>query len=465
MQNIDPEILKFIKALKGLYPNQVNFNRAEVTDAKDLPNSSKKGYRAFMKDNRFKVRHGVYFIPDGIFNEEVEEVQNSPADVANMQTKIDDRTPFVVDKNHPLIPEKNPNFVAFGEYTLVEDIMKANQHLPLYISGESGNGKTEFISQASAVQKRPLFRVNITSTTDEDDLLGGFRLQNGDTVWQDGPIVEALKTPNSVLLLDELDLGTDKILCLQPVLEGKGVFIKKIGQWVKPSQGFTIVATGNTKGKSDATGRYVGTKTLNEAFLDRFLVTIEQEYPSKKIEKKILGKYLASTGQENVNEDNEDFIERLTEWAEAIRKTYKEDGIDEQITTRRLIQILMFFIHVLPNREKAIRYCISRFDEVTIESMLNFYSKIDEKIEHPAAKRKRLEEEAQREKDEINNPKPKQETKVQDDTNELSPEKIDKIKKFIEEYNSTNFNKTATVTASVVNDDDDDDVDEDEDDG
>ena len=268
------------------------------------------------------------------------------------------------------VPDKDKTYVPFGNFTSVKKVISSKKFYPLFITGLSGNGKTLSVEQACAATNRELIRVNITIETDEDDLIGGFRLVNGDTVWHNGPVVEALER-GAVLLLDEIDLASNKILCLQSVLEGKGVFLKKIGRYVKPAQGFTVIATANTKGKGSDDGRFVGTNILNEAFLERFAITIEQPYPSSKVEKKII---LGS--MDKYGKTDEKFAENLTVWAEVIRKTFYDGGVDEIISTRRLDHIVKAF-SIFNDKLKAIELCVSRFDDDTKDSFLDLYTKVD----------------------------------------------------------------------------------------
>ena len=269
------------------------------------------------------------------------------------------------------VPSKDDLFVPFGSYTDVVSILKSDMFYPIFVTGLSGNGKTFMIEQACAKSKREMFRVNITIETDEDDLLGGFRLVDGETVWFDGPVVEAMRK-GAVLLLDEVDLASTKIMCLQPVLEGKGVFLKKINEYVECQPGFTIVATANTKGKGDETGNFIGAGVLNEAFLERFPITVEQDYPAVAIEKKILGKVFDS-----LNVSDSEFIEKLVNWADIIRKTYMEGAIDELITTRRLVHISNAYAIFNMDRMKAISMCVNRFDDETKTAMVDLYTKVD----------------------------------------------------------------------------------------
>ena len=272
-----------------------------------------------------------------------------------------------------LVPTKNKSYIPWGHFSDVEKIIKSGLFYPMFITGLSGNGKTTMVEQVCAKLKREMFRVNITKQTDEDDLLGGFRLINGETVWQDGPVITAMKR-GGVLLLDEVDLASHNIMCLQPVLEGKGIFLKKIGKFVKPIEGFQIFATANTKGKGSDDGRFIGTNILNEAFLDRFSVTLEQEYAPKATEVRILKKAFAGVG---CDEDNDyEFAKKLVDWADTIRQCFYQDAVDEIITTRRLINIATAY-SIFSDRTKAISMAITRFDDDTKESFLNMYSKID----------------------------------------------------------------------------------------
>ena len=282
-------------------------------------------------------------------------------------------TTFALAPDAGLIPDRISTYVPFGHFKDVEKVVKSKAFYPVFVTGLSGNGKTTMIEQVAAKLKRELFRVNITIETDEDDLLGGFRLIDGNTVWQDGPVVQAMKS-GGILLLDECDLASTKAMCLQPVLEGKGVFLKKINQWVTPAPGFTVFATANTKGKGDEDGRFVGTNVLNEAFLDRFSATLEQEYPSRAQEMKMLKKRLDAHGI-----DDAEFVENLCKWAEIVRKSYYEDAVDEIITTRRLINVCESFA-IFGDKTKAIDMSLARFDRDTKEAFLSLYSKIDGEI-------------------------------------------------------------------------------------
>jgi MoxR-like ATPase len=302
--------------------------------------------------------------------EEIERSFNAPAVLPSAQQN--------------LIPDKDDTFVQFGNFKDIKSIIQSRLFYPTFITGLSGNGKTFSVEQACASLKRELIRVNITIETDEDDLIGGFRLIDGNTAWHNGPVIEALER-GAILLLDEIDLASNKILCLQSILEGKGVFLKKIGRWVKPAPGFNVIATANTKGKGSDDGRFIGTNVLNEAFLERFPVTFEQEYPSPKIEQKILEGIALDLGVED-----RDFCKRLVDWADIIRKTFYDGGIEEIISTRRLVHIIRAFA-IFKDKAKAIQVCVNRFDDETKQSFLELYDKVDidfqlptEEVDHGA---------------------------------------------------------------------------------
>tara|TARA_Y100001970_G_C14159119_1_gene817439 strand:+ start:402 stop:1511 length:1110 start_codon:yes stop_codon:yes gene_type:complete len=269
-----------------------------------------------------------------------------------------------------LVPIKDETFVKFGPFSDIKRILQSKLFYPTFITGLSGNGKTFGVEQACAQLKRELIRVNITIETDEDDLIGGFRLIDGNTVWHNGPVIEALER-GAILLLDEIDLASNKILCLQSILEGKGVFLKKIGKWVAPAAGFNVVATANTKGKGSDDGRFIGTNVLNEAFLERFPVTFEQDYPAPSVEQKILLKVA-----ESLKVSESDFCKRLVDWADIIRKTFYDGGIEEIISTRRLIHIVRAF-SIFNDKAKALQVCINRFDDDTKQAFIELYDKVD----------------------------------------------------------------------------------------
>jgi hypothetical protein len=270
-----------------------------------------------------------------------------------------------------LIPAKDDTFVSFGNFADIKKIIKSGLFYPTFITGLSGNGKTFSVEQACSQTKRELIRVNITIETDEDDLIGGFRLVNGETVWHNGPVTEALQR-GAILLLDEIDLASNKILCLQSILEGKGVFLKKIGKYITPTEGFNVFATANTKGKGSDDGRFIGTNVLNEAFLERFPVTFEQSYPVSAVEQKILMALCSDA----------DFCKRLCDWADIIRKTFYDGGIEEIISTRRLVHIVRAY-SIFNDKAKAIQVCVNRFDDETKQAFLELYDKVDADFQMP----------------------------------------------------------------------------------
>jgi hypothetical protein len=308
-----------------------------------------------------------FYVKRGTWNltvqERLEQTYEAPAAV-----------PVSENQEQNLVPDKDDNFVPFGNFTDVKKIIKSKIFYPTFITGLSGNGKTFSVEQACATLGRELIRVNITIETDEDDLIGGFRLVDGSTVWHNGPVVEALER-GAILLLDEVDLASNKILCLQSILEGKGVFLKKTGRYVKPAAGFNVIATANTKGKGSDDGRFIGTNVLNEAFLERFALTFEQEYPTVAVETSILVRIAASVGKHD-----EDFCKNLANWADIIRKTFADGGIDEVISTRRLVHIMRAYA-IWGDRMKAIKVCVNRFDDETKQSFIELYDKIDADVQ------------------------------------------------------------------------------------
>jgi|TARA_R110002096_G_scaffold423173_1_gene630114 hypothetical protein len=278
-----------------------------------------------------------------------------------------------MDKQN-LIPAPFEGFVPWGNYANLKKIIKSGMFYPVFITGLSGNGKTLMVEQLHAELNKELIRLNVTIETDEDDLLGGFRLVNGETKFVPGPVIEAMER-GCTLLLDECDLGSNKLLALQPVLEGKGVFLKKVNKWITAKPGFNVMATANTKGKGSEDGRFIGTNILNEAFLERFAITIEQPYPTAAIEKKIVMGSMKKYG-----EVDEEFATNLVTWAEVIRKTFYDGGVDEIISTRRLDHIVKAFT-IFKDKMTAIEMCVARFDDDTKESFMDLYTKVDAGVE------------------------------------------------------------------------------------
>lgn len=380
----DDSRIAVIEAIRSKYGTETVTREQILAWASE--NSTKPPYWWTTNPN-YRASAGVYYIPenDGTILAKLDPIAKAAyLDKRAEQTVIElsaEDTEEVgytqsvkVDDNSPLIPKKQKGYVPFGNYNDVEMIINSRKFYPVFITGLSGNGKTVMVEQICAVNKREMLRVNITEETDEDDLIGGYRLIDGNTVWQDGPVVVAMKA-GAILLLDEVDLGSIKMMCLQPVLEGRSIYVKKTNTLVTPAPGFNIIATANTKGKGSDDGRFVGTNILNEAFLERFSVTMEQEYPDKTIERKILKNVLKSSKLEA-----DKFVTMLVDWAERIRKTYYETDLDEIISTRRLIHICEAYAIFGENRLKAIQLCLNRFDDDTKTQFLDFYTKIDEEV-------------------------------------------------------------------------------------
>jgi len=333
-----------ISSLKSLYGDTVSSGDIRAWCAMNGNN-----YQSVTnKINEYKVSRGKWNLT---VQENLEKTYQAP--------------PAMPAIEQSLIPHKDDSFVQFGNFKDIRKIIHSRYFYPTFITGLSGNGKTFSVEQACAQLNRELIRVNITIETDEDDLIGGFRLVNGETVWHNGPVVEALER-GAVLLLDEVDLASNKILCLQSILEGKGVFLKKTGRYVQPAAGFNVIATANTKGKGSDDGRFIGTNVLNEAFLERFPVTFEQSYPSPPIESRILSK---------ICDDNQ-FVNRLVDWADIIRKTFYDGGVEEVISTRRLVHIIRAY-SIFSDKAKAIQMCLNRFDDETKQSFMELYDKVD----------------------------------------------------------------------------------------
>ena len=355
---------EFVKYAYGL------FNK-DVLTKKELIQANKKfgckyAPQWLIKNKDYKVDKATFRLPlDGDIQKTA--VVKSTDNV--IETKKE--AAYIVSSlTGDIVPKKDSTFVPFGNYPDIKSIIKSNKFYPVFVTGLSGNGKTMSILQACAEAKKECIRVNVTIETDEDDLLGGYRLKDGQTVWQNGPVIEAMER-GALLLLDEIDLASNKIMCLQPILEGSGVFVKKINKFVKPKEGFNVVATANTKGQGSEDGKFIGTNILNEAFLERFPVTFEQRYPSAKTEEKILNNVLEMTGKKDTN-----YVNKLVTWADVIRKTFFDGGVDEIISTRRLVHIVQAY-SIFGNKVKAIELCTNRFDEDTKTSFVDLYTKVD----------------------------------------------------------------------------------------
>jgi MoxR-like ATPase len=377
-----PDRAEFLGELVTKFPNQTSFGRKEIKDAFD-------GYfPSWIKSSKYDFKEAQETGPllynlqavitgyNGGYSDDAVGVPVKPAPIAavaspsNMPVAAQTESVNLLDDGVKIIPEKMSNYVPFGHFKDVKNIIKSKIFFPVFVTGLSGNGKTLMIEQTCAQLRRELYRVNITIETDEDDLMGGHTLVNGNVVFREGPVIKAMRK-GAVLLLDEVDLGSNKLMCLQSVLEGKGYLIKKTGEWVSPTAGFTILATANTKGQGSDDGKFIGTQIMNEAMLERFAITMQQEYPPVKTEKSILSKEMELTGDVDA-----DFVEKLVDWADIIRKTYYEGGIDDVVTTRRLVHIVNAF-RMFNDKLKSITMCISRFDEETRNSILDLYSKID----------------------------------------------------------------------------------------
>jgi len=389
----------FLAAILSEYGIIDTIDRAQI---KNIWTKYKLSWPTFLvADKKLRAGRGIFYVPtlspDGevIYPDgkievvPVKKTTKKTVEKAPKTTKVPDAPAAVetvvnadkisstaVNQAYSFVPSLNKNYVAWGESGTLTKILKSNLFFPTFITGLSGNGKTFMVEQTAAKLKRELIRTNLTIETDEDDLIGGFRLIDGNTVWHNGPVIEAMLR-GAILLLDEIDLASNKIMCLQPILEGSGIYIKKIGKFVQPAPGFNIIATANTKGKGSDSGMFIGTNILNEAFLERFCITIEQNYPSTNIENKILTKTISSLKDADLVEEETSFITNLIAWANSIRDSFKDGIVDDIITTRRLIHILKLYT-ILGNKKKAITFGIARFDEEVQGSFLDLYSKIDD---------------------------------------------------------------------------------------
>ena len=332
-----------------------------------------------IKNADYKIGKSMFRLPTEssmVSNTKISNVKSGEAEkvltTKAPETETKSEAAYVVSSlTGDIVPKKDPVFVSFGNYPDVKSIIKSKMFYPVFITGLSGNGKTMGVTQACAENKRELIRVNITIETDEDDLLGGYRLKDGQTVWQNGPVIEAMER-GAVLLLDEIDLASNKIMCLQPILEGSGIFVKKINRFVKPANGFNVVATANTKGQGSDDGKFIGTNVLNEAFLERFPITFEQSYPKPSVEEKIL----VSTYKQASGKSDQDFCKKLVTWAYVIIKTYFYVCVDEIISTRRLVHIIQAYA-IFGKKMKAVEVCTNRFDNDTKNSFIELYTKVD----------------------------------------------------------------------------------------
>src|SRR6056300_1141666 len=371
MKNLKKSSEIILKELATRYPDTTQFRKNIIVEiGKSFGYTGKDWYPMMTKNNRVKI--GTYDLAGLIEPLRETMVSNTvvqmPQAAAQMQSIVNEEKTFAKTDN---------SFVPWGAFTDIVKIVKSNMFYPTYISGLSGNGKTFMVEQACAKVGKEFIRVQINPETDEDDLLGGFRLINGETVFSKGPVLKAMEN-GAILLLDEIDRATNKIMCLQGILEGKPVLVKKTGEVVQAAKGFNVIATANTKGKGSEDGRFTAASIIDEAFLERFTISIDQKFPSLSIEKKIvmkhMNKYVSSDSAGDAT--SEDFADKLVTWADIIRKTFYDDGVDEVISTRRLCHIVQTY-SIFSDKSKAIDLCISRFDEDTKAAFLDLYSKVD----------------------------------------------------------------------------------------
>jgi hypothetical protein len=371
-------------ALAKTFPGQTEFRRGTLETVADQLNLSHNCLKEFANAST-RLSFGLYDLTTVLTGTYVPSQERArrlkpeapvftpipvpaPAMTSSAVSPLTDDTAYV--------PVKDPTFVGWGAYEDIHKIVESRMFYPIYIAGLSGNGKTIMVEQACSTLDREYIRVQVSPETDEDDLIGGFRLLDGETVFSKGPVIKAMER-GAILLIDELDRGTNKIMCLQGILEGKPVLVKKTGEIIRPSPGFNIIATANTKGKGSEDGRFAAAQIIDEAFLERFVCTIDQPYPNTAIEKKIVTKHMEKFG---VNDP--DFTNKLVVWSSVIRKSFQEDGVDEVISTRRLCHIAHTY-SIFQDRMKAIKLCISRFDTDTREAFLDLYTKVDATANRP----------------------------------------------------------------------------------
>jgi len=345
------------------YPDQIHFRKNIIESTAKSMGYTGKDFVPLL-DTRVKI--GTYSLEAQLksISQRVIPTIAKPENIAKMQSIVNEEKTFA---------KLDPTFVPWGAYSDIVKMVKSEMFFPIYISGLSGNGKTFMVEQACSKLNREFIRVQINPETDEDDLIGGFRLIDGETVFSKGPVLKAMEN-GAILLLDEIDRATNKIMCLQGILEGKPVLVKKTGETISPKAGFNVIATANTKGKGSEDGRFTAASIIDEAFLERFTVAIDQQFPSPSIETKILNNHMTKFGVEDT-----DFVEKLITWADIIRKTFYDEGVDEVISTRRLCHIAQTF-SIFDNRTKAIDLCIARFDEDTKSAFLDLYSKVDDGV-------------------------------------------------------------------------------------
>ena len=383
---MSPKRVALVEAVRAIYgKNAESVTRKELQSIVDVEPRVHSWPTWLVNNDDLRLDRGLYILPEvnGVYNDKLgvlktgKEVpvsemitpEASALTTVSLATNVE-----VQDEQDSYVPAKHSGYVTWGNFNTVRDVLKSRPFYPMFITGLSGNGKTLMVQENCARLKREFVRANITIETDEDDLIGGFRLLNGETVWHDGPVITAMKR-GAVLLLDEIDLASNKIMCLQPVLEGSSIYIKKIGKWVHPADGFTVIATANTKGQGSDDGRFIGTNVLNEAFLERFPITLEQSYPGNKMEEKILTNEFSKS-----DKTEPELVTNLVRWADVIRKTFSEGGCDEIISTRRLVHIVNAY-NIFNDKMTAIQLTVNRFDDETKESFLDLFTKIDAGVE------------------------------------------------------------------------------------
>jgi len=364
--NLSPRKQLFVDVATELFGSGSTLSKKQIIEASKIADVPVAGW--FRK--QYKVGYNQFKLPTS-------GEETAPTTIVSTPSETSSAVVNLVATNmerQNLVPSIFEGFVPWGHFSTIKQIVKSGLFYPVFVTGLSGNGKTLMIEQIHADMKQELIRVNITIETDEDDLLGGFRLVNGETKFVPGPVIEAMER-GCTLLLDECDLGSNKLMALQPVLEGKGVYLKKVNKWVTPKDGFNVMATANTKGKGSEDGRFIGTNVLNEAFLERFAITIEQPYAAASVEKKIVLGSMQKYGAVD-----KEFADNLITWAEVIRKTFFDGGVDELISTRRLDHIVKAFA-IFKDKMKAIELCVARFDDDTKESFMDLYTKVDAGVE------------------------------------------------------------------------------------
>jgi len=359
----------FVKAAEELYGTGSILTRDGIQQVIEENDLSFPHW--FVTKSDYRVGRGEYKLPNIGTKKTI--VKEPELEIALAAQVLEFKQPKLVDDSDVSIPTKYKDYVPFGFFKDLRNIIKSDLFYPVFITGLSGNGKTLMVEQSCSELGRECIRVNISIETDESDLLGGPTLVNGNVVNRDGPVITAMKR-GAILLIDEVDRGSNKLMCLQGILEGKPYYNKKNDEMVYPKDGFNVIATANTKGRGSEEGRYLS-QILDDAFLERFPITVEQEYPDVKTEKKILSPLIA----------DQDFVEKLTQWADIVRQSFDQGAVDEVISTRRLVHIAKAF-KIFGDRMKAIELCVARFDTDTKMAFLDLYSKVDAKVDAPVGK-------------------------------------------------------------------------------